>query len=87
MAKEKFVRTKPHIAIMLSLAVFIIIFGATLFYPQVVPPGNFLFVPGSALPANTSTILLEALFNGGVYGVITFVLLTIVMKGKKILQN
>ncbi|MFX0063462.1 MAG: hypothetical protein ACFFC7_14895 [Candidatus Hermodarchaeota archaeon] len=87
MAKEKFVRTKPHIAIIFSLAIFIIILGVTLLYPEVVPPGNLLFVPGSALPANTSTILIKALFNGGLYGVITFVLLTIVMKGKKILQN
>lgn len=87
MSKEKFVRTKPHIAIILSLAVFIIILGVTFLYPEVVPPGNVLFVPGSALPTNTSTILVEALFNGVLYGFITFVLVTIVMKGKKILQN
>ncbi len=91
MSKEKFVRDKPHVNIGLIAGVFIIGFaitaGLTYLYPDVILPGFYLLSPGASSLRDTTLHTTRLLLNGAIYGVALVIATSIVLKGKKILQN
>ena len=91
LSKEKFVRDKPHVNIGLIAGVFVIGFaitaGLTYLYPDVILPGYYLLSPGASSLRDTMLHTTRVLLNGAVYGVALVFTASIVMKGKKILQN
>ncbi|RLI17089.1 hypothetical protein DRO54_12030 [Candidatus Bathyarchaeota archaeon] len=74
--------------VVVFLIVFIVFLAATLGYPEF-PPGKALYqllgVPETDYPVLgiPATLLVEAIFNGVVYGVIAWLIFTLVMKKRK----
>ncbi len=91
MSKEKFVRDKPHMNIGLLFVIFAVGFaiaaGLTYLYPNMILPGYYLLSPGTSSLRDIMTHASRIALNGVVYGIILVVASSIVMKGKKILQN
>ena len=90
LSKEKFVRDKPHLNIGL-IAAFVIGFalaaGLTYLYPDIVLPAYSLLTPGTSSLRDTMLHTTRVLMNGALYGIALVIAASIVMKGKKILQN
>ena len=91
LSKEKFVRDKPHLNIGVIAGVFVVGFalaaGLTYLYPDTILPGYYLLSLGSSSLRDTMLHTTRVLLNGAVYGVALVIAASIVMKGKKILQN
>ncbi|MHA1951533.1 MAG: hypothetical protein ACW987_16915 [Candidatus Thorarchaeota archaeon] len=91
MSKEKFVRNKPHVNFSLVLGLFIAVFviaaGLTYFYPDLILPASQLLYNGTSSLRNQSVHIARILTNGLVYGLLVGVTTSIILKGKKILQN
>ena len=74
--------------VVVFLIVFIVFLAVTLGYPEF-PPGKALYqllgVPETDYPVLgiPATLLVEAIFNGVVYGVIAWLIFTLVMKKRK----
>ena len=91
MSKEKFVRSKPHVNISLIagffVAAFVLAAGLTYIYPDLIlPASQFLFTGTSSL-RDSSVLVTRILANGAVYGLLAGAAASIVLKGKKILEN
>jgi hypothetical protein len=91
MSKEKFVRDKPHVNIGLIVGLFIVGFvvaGAiTFFYPDMILPAYVLLSAGASSLRDSSIHITRVLLNGAIYGGVLALAATIIVKGKKILQN
>ncbi|MHA2066079.1 MAG: hypothetical protein ACXABY_17045 [Candidatus Thorarchaeota archaeon] len=91
MSKEKFVRDKPHvnIGVMAGLLVvgFAVAAGLTYLYPDTILPALSLISPGVSSLRDSSLHLARSAANGAIYGIGLVVVTSIIMKGKKILQN
>ncbi|TFG26482.1 hypothetical protein EU528_14355 [Candidatus Thorarchaeota archaeon] len=91
MSKEKFVRDKPHVNIGLIVGLFILGFAAasilTYLYPDSIFPAYALLSSGTSSLRDSSLHTMRVLLNGAIYGGILVLATTIIVKGKKILQN
>ena len=91
LSKEKFVRDKPHLNIGLIAGVFVVGFalaaGLTYLYPDVILPRYYLLSPGTSSLRDTLLHTTRVLMNGTIYSAALVIAASIVMKGKKILQN
>lgn len=91
MSKEKFVRDKPHMNIGLLFGIFAVGFaiaaGLTYLYPDMILPGYYLIDQGTSSLRDIMTHTSRIALNGMVYGIVLVMASSIVMKGKKILQN
>ena len=91
LSKEKFVRDKPHLNIGLLAGVFVVGFalaaGLTYLYPDVILPGYYLLSPEASSLRDTMLHTARVLLNGAVYGIALVIAASLVIKGKKILQN
>ncbi len=91
MSKEKFVRSKPHVNIGLIGGFFVIAFalasGLTFFYPDMILPASQLLFAGTSSLRDPVVHIVRSLANGVVYGLLAGVAVSVVLKGKKILQN
>ncbi|TFG26410.1 hypothetical protein EU527_19770 [Candidatus Thorarchaeota archaeon] len=84
-------RDKPHVNIGLIAGFIVTAFalaaGLTYIYPDLIPPATELLFPGMSALRDPFVHAARALTNGLVYGLLTGVAVSIIMKGKKILQN
>ncbi len=91
MSKEKFVRDKPHLNIGLLFGIFAVGFSIaavlTYLYPDMILPGYYLISLGTSSLRDIMTHASRIALNGVVYGIVLVMASSIVMKGKKILQN
>jgi hypothetical protein len=91
LSKEKFVRSKPHVNISLVVGFFVAAFGLaaglTYIYPDLILPASQLLFSGTGSARDPSVHVARILTNGLVYGLLAGAAGSIVMKGKKILQN
>jgi len=91
MSKEKFVRSKPHVNIGLILGLIITAFalaaGLTFFYPDTILPASQFLFPGTSSLRDPLVHVTRSLANGAIYGLLIGVAASVVLKGKKILQN
>jgi len=91
MSKEKFVRNKPHVNFSLVfgffIAVFVIAAGLTYLYPDQILPASQLLYNGTSSLRESSIHIARILTNGLVYGILAGVTTSIILKGKKILQD
>ncbi|MFW9910449.1 MAG: hypothetical protein ACFFEF_17975 [Candidatus Thorarchaeota archaeon] len=91
MSKEKFVRSKPHVNIILVLGFFVAAFaiatGLTYIYPDLILPASQLLYTGTSSLREPSIHTVRILTNGLVYGLLVGITTSIILKGKKILQN
>lgn len=71
----------------LFIAVFALASGLTYFYPDTILPGYYLLTPGTSSLRDPLLLTGRILLNGGVYGALAVVIGTMILKGKKILQN
>lgn len=61
--------------------------GLTYLYPDTILPALSLISPGTSSLRDSSLHLMRAAVNGVIYGVVLMVVGSIIVKGKKILQN
>lgn len=91
MSKEKFVRSKPHVNIGLIVGFFLAAFalaaGLTFFYPDMILPASHLLFFGTSSLRDPTVHMARILANGVIYGLLTGVAASVMLKGKKILQN
>ena len=91
LSKEKFVRGKPHLNIGLIAGVFVVglalAAGLTYLYPDVILLGYYLLSPRTSSLRDTLLHTTQVLMNGTIHGAALVIAVSIVMKGKNILQN
>jgi hypothetical protein len=91
MSKEKFVRSKPHLNIGLMIGLFIIGFVATglltYLFPDNILPAYVLLSSGASSLRDFSLHMTRVLLNGTLYGALLVLVGSLIIKGKKILQN
>ena len=91
MSEEKFVRDKPHVNIGLIGGLFVIGFalaaGLTYLYPDTIPLGYLLLTPEASSLRDSMLHTSRILVNGILYGIAAVAVGTVIIKGKKILQN
>jgi hypothetical protein len=61
--------------------------GLTYLYPDTILPAFSLISPGASSLRDSSLHLARATTNGIIYGIGLVVIISVILKGKKILQN
>ena len=84
-------RDKPHMNIGLISGIFAVGFAITAaltyLYPDMILPGYYLIAQGTSSLRDILTHASRIALNGVVYGIVLVMASSLVMKGKKILQN